>query len=79
MGADMHVWVGDEDPFELPLGGVTLFIHQGTPSGPSASGGAMGNTGGPPGAGVHQSSSGTPATLKDPTPGAACTPTSSAA
>lgn len=27
---EMHVWVGYEDPFKIPIGGVTLVIHQGT-------------------------------------------------
>lgn len=33
MSKEMHVWVGNEDPYELPIGGVTLFIHQGTSPG----------------------------------------------
>lgn len=66
MGTEMHVWVGDEDPLELPFGGVTLFIHQGKPPGPA---GSSGNAGVSPGKADPHGDVGTPVTLKDPTPG----------
>ncbi len=72
MSAELHVWVGDEDPYELPLGGVNIFIHQGVPPEPGdpsgGSGGASGTGGKPSGSGTPPAT-GAPATLKDPTKG----------
>lgn len=70
MSAEMHVWVGDEDPFELPLGGVTLFIHQGTPTAPgNSANGPAPATGGASNSGAGEGSGGTPVTLANPSRG----------
>jgi hypothetical protein len=70
MSAEMHVWVGDEDPFELPLGGVTLFIHQGAPTAPRNSlSRPAPNTGEAPDSGAGQGSGGSAVTLANPTRG----------
>lgn len=71
--AEIHVWVGDEDPFILPIGGLTLVIHQGTASNtnppPDESGGTGEGDGGVPSAGGQSPTSPGKVTLKDPTPG----------
>lgn len=29
--AEMHVWMGTDDPLVLPVGGLTVYVHQGSP------------------------------------------------
>lgn len=66
--AELHLWVGGEDPFRIPIGEVTLVIHQGTP--PIAARPPIDNDGPPDDkSGPSDGSSRITEPLKDPTPG----------